>query len=99
MNKKELINAVAGLIGEKQSAIEAVNAVLDTIQVAVAKGDKVSIPGFGSFEQVHKPAYVARNPSTGEPVEVAESWAPKFKAGSEFKALVNEGGKTAHAAA
>lgn len=93
MNKKELVDAVVGRVGDRKTATEAVNAVLEAIQGAVASGDKVSITGFGAFEMVHKPARTARNPSTGDPIKVAESWGPKFRPGSDFKELVNAGGK------
>ncbi|MER6831302.1 HU family DNA-binding protein [Streptosporangium sp. NPDC000563] len=93
MNKKELVDAIADRVGDKKTATEAVNAVLDAIQTAVASGDKVSITGFGAFEMVHKPARTARNPSTGAEIHVAESWGPKFRPGSDFKELVNNGGK------
>jgi DNA-binding protein HU-beta len=95
MNKRELIDAIAARLDSKAQAAEAVNAVLDTIQAAVAGGGKVSIVGFGAFEMVHKPARTARNPSTGDPIKVAESWAPKFRPGADFKELVNDGGKKA----
>ncbi|MEV0830934.1 MULTISPECIES: HU family DNA-binding protein [Streptosporangiaceae] len=95
MNKKELVDAIADRVGDKKTAAEAVNAVLDTIQAAVASGDKVSITGFGAFEMVHKPARTARNPSTGAEIDVAESWGPKFRPGTEFKEAVNSGGKKA----
>ncbi|WP_326642819.1 HU family DNA-binding protein [Streptosporangium sp. NBC_01755] len=97
MNKKELVDAIADRVGDKKTATEAVNAVLDTIQTTVASGDKVSITGFGAFEMVHKPARTARNPSTGAQIDVAESWGPKFKPGLEFKEAVNAGGKKAAA--
>ncbi|MDP9865531.1 MULTISPECIES: HU family DNA-binding protein [Streptosporangium] len=95
MNKKELVDAIADRVGDKKTATEAVNAVLDAIQKAVAGGDKVSITGFGAFEMVHKPARTARNPSTGAEIKVAESWGPKFRPGSDFKELVNVEGKKA----
>ncbi|MEV0586269.1 HU family DNA-binding protein [Nonomuraea sp. NPDC050310] len=95
MNKRELVDAIAGRVGDKKTATEAVNAILEAIQNAVASGDKVSITGFGAFEMVHKPARTARNPSTGAEIKVAESWAPKFRPGSDFKELVNDGGKKA----
>ena len=47
MNKRDLIDAISGRLGDKKTATEAVNAVLDTIQHTVAKGDKVAITGFG----------------------------------------------------
>jgi DNA-binding protein HU-beta len=93
MNKRELVEAITDRVGDRKTATEAVNAVIDAIQKAVASGDKVSITGFGAFEMVNKPARTARNPSTGAEINVAESWAPKFRAGSDFKDLVNEGGK------
>jgi DNA-binding protein HU-beta len=91
MNKRDLIDAISGRLGDKKTATEAVNAVLDTIADAVAKGDKVSITGFGVFEKTERPARTARNPATGAAVSVPKSSVPKFRPGSEFKALVNGG--------
>lgn len=92
MNKRDLIDAISGRLGDKKTATEALNAVLDTIQSAVANGDKVAITGFGVFEKTERPARTARNPATGEPIEVKASSVPKFRAGADFKALVNDGG-------
>jgi len=89
MNKRDLIDAISGRLGDKKSATEALNAVLDTIQSAVANGDKVAITGFGVFEKSDRPARTARNPATGAPIQVAASSVPKFRAGADFKALVN----------
>lgn len=89
MNKRELIDAISGRLGDKKTATEAVNAVLETIQGAVAKGDKVSITGFGAFEKAERPARTARNPATGEAIKVPKSSVPKFRPGADFKALVN----------
>ncbi len=89
MNKRDLIDAISGRLGDKKTATEAVNAVLDTIQVTVAKGDKVAITGFGVFEKADRPARTARNPATGEPIKVPKSSVPKFRPGADFKALVN----------
>jgi DNA-binding protein HU-beta len=89
MNKRDLIDAISGRLGDKKSATEAVNAVLDTIQDAVAKGDKVAITGFGVFEKTERPARTARNPATGATIEVPKSSVPKFRPGADFKALVN----------
>ena len=84
MNKRDLIDAISGRLGDKKTATEAVNAVLDTIQLTVAKGDKVSITGFGVFEKQNRPARTARNPATGATIRV-----PKFRPGADFKAVVN----------
>jgi DNA-binding protein HU-beta len=89
MNKRDLIDAISGRLGDKKTATEAVNAVLDTIQAAVAKGDKVSITGFGVFEKTVRPARMARNPATGASIKVPKSSVPRFRAGSDFKAVVN----------
>jgi DNA-binding protein HU-beta len=88
MNKRDLIDAISDRIGSKKSATEAVNAVLDTIQRTVAKGDKVSITGFGVFEKQMRPARTARNPATGAAIKVPKTSVPKFRAGSDFKAMV-----------
>jgi DNA-binding protein HU-beta len=89
MNKRDLIDAISGRLGDKKTATEAVNAVLDTIQSTVAKGDKVAITGFGVFEKADRPARTARNPATGASIKVPKSAVPKFRAGADFKALVN----------
>ncbi len=89
MNKRDLIDAISGRLGDKKSATEALNAVLETIAAAVASGDKVAITGFGVFEKSERPARTARNPATGDPIEVAASSVPKFRPGADFKALVN----------
>jgi DNA-binding protein HU-beta len=89
MNKRDLIDAISGRLGDKKTATEAVNAVLDTIQDTVAKGDKVSITGFGVFEKTVRPARTARNPATGAAIKVPKSSVPTFRAGADFKALVN----------
>ncbi|HKB30601.1 MAG TPA: HU family DNA-binding protein [Streptosporangiaceae bacterium] len=89
MNKRDLIDAISGRLGDKKTATEAVNAVLDTIQATVAKGDKVAITGFGVFEKAVRPARTARNPATGAPIKVAKSSVPKFRPGADFKAMVN----------
>jgi DNA-binding protein HU-beta len=89
MNKRDLIDAISGRLGDKKTATEAVNAVLETIQATVAKGDKVAITGFGVFEKAVRPARTARNPATGAAIKVPKSSVPKFRAGADFKAVVN----------
>jgi DNA-binding protein HU-beta len=89
MNKRDLIDAISGRMGDKKTATEAVNAVLDTIQSTVAKGDKVAITGFGVFEKANRPARTARNPATGAAIKVPKSSVPRFRAGADFKNMVN----------
>ena len=93
MNKGQLIEAISGRLGDRRSATEAVNAVLETIQSTVANGDKVAITGFGVFEKSERQARTGRNPATGAAIQVPASSVPKFRPGAGFKALVNAGNK------
>lgn len=90
MNKTEMIKKVARQTnGATQKDIAVVvDTVIDTIVNTVASGEKVSIAGFGVFESVERAARTGRNPQTGEPIEIAASKAPKFKAGKAFKDAV-----------
>ena len=102
MNRAELIDAIRDRLGiEKRTAEHAVDAVLDTITRAVAKGEKVAIAGFGVFEKVDRAARTGRNPRTGETVKVKKTSVPKFRPGSQFKGVVSGAvklGKVADAA-
>jgi DNA-binding protein HU-beta len=89
MNKRDLVDALSARLGDKKSAAEALNAVLETIQSAVANGEKVSIAGFGVFEKYERPARTARNPATGAEIHVAAQSVPRFRPGADFKELVN----------
>ncbi|MFI0485255.1 HU family DNA-binding protein [Actinomadura sp. 9N215] len=88
MNKRELVDTISDRLGSKKAAAEALDAILEAIQNAVAKGDKVAITGFGSFEKADRPARTARNPATGKPIQVPATSVPKFKPGADFKNLV-----------
>lgn len=99
MNKTELIEAVAESAGlTKSDSEKAVNSFLETVTEAVRGGDKVTIPGFGSFSVSDRKARTGRNPQTGATIKIAASKAPKFTAGSGFKAAVNSKGKAKPAA-
>ncbi len=90
MNKAELIDLVAERAEiSKKDATAAVDAVFDSIKGAVAKGDKVSLSGFGIFEKSDRAARTGRNPQTGDPVNIAATSVPKFRAGAEFKKHVS----------
>lgn len=92
MNKSELIDAVAAKTElTKAAAGRAVEMVLDTIAEAVAKGDSVSVIGFGSFEARKRAARTGKNPQTGEALNIAASTVPAFKAGKAFKDRVAAG--------
>ncbi|NWF37910.1 HU family DNA-binding protein [Mariprofundus sp. NF] len=89
MNKADLVNHVAASADlSKSAAGDAVEAVLSGISGALAGGDSVSIVGFGTFSVAERAARTARNPRTGEAIEVGPSKAPKFKAGKALKDAV-----------
>jgi len=90
MNKSELVDAVAATTsGTKADAQAHVDAVLDSITKALQRGDKVALTGFGTFEVRDRAARTARNPQTGETIQVKASKAPAFKAGKALKDAVN----------
>jgi DNA-binding protein HU-beta len=91
MNKSELIETLSGRLGDRKSATTALDAVLTEIQNTVAKGDKVSITGFGVFEKRVRAARTARNPRTGEAVKVKKTSVPAFRPGATFKEQVAAG--------
>ena len=66
-----------------------VNAILDEISDAMARGDRVELRGFGAFSVKHRPARVGRNPRTGEQVKVEEKSNPFFKTGKEMRERMN----------
>lgn len=90
MNKQELIQAAADATDLSRAQVaEALDAVLDTITQAMKDGEKVTLTGFGSFEARERAARTARNPQTGEPVEVPAGRTPAFKPGGPLKDAVN----------
>lgn len=89
MNKGELIDKVAGEIGvTKKEAKTAVESVFSTITGCLAKGDAVRLVGFGTFGIRKRAARAARNPRTGETIQVKAMKVPFFKAGKELKEKV-----------
>jgi len=89
MTKAELIVKVADEAKlTRKDAEQAVNTVLNSISVALAEGDKVSIAGFGVFEVRERAAHSGRNPRTGEPMTIAAAKVPSFKAGKALKDAV-----------
>ena len=89
MNKTEFINAVAEKEGiEKKCAEKAVNAVFATIAQELAKGEKIQLVGFGTFEIRERAEKQGRNPRTGETMTVPASKVPAFKAGAALKDAV-----------
>ncbi len=91
MNKSELIEAVAKRTGEnKAAASRAVDAVIESVVAAVAKGDNVTLVGFGTFKSSKRAARDGKNPKTGEKIRIAAATVPRFTAGAGFKAAVGK---------
>lgn len=89
MNKTELAAAVAAKAEmTKKDAEKAVNAVLETLADTLAKGEKVQLVGFGTFETKARAERTAKNPRTGETVTVPATRVPGFKAGQALKSKV-----------
>lgn len=89
MNKVELIAAVAEKAElSKKDAEKAVAAILESIEEAVAAGDKVQLVGFGTFEVRAREERMGRNPRTKESITIPASKQPVFKAGKAFKDAV-----------
>ena len=90
MNKTELVRVVAEKADLTQAvAADAVNAMVDAIVESLVEGNEVAILGFGSFKVTDRPARTARNPQTGEMVEVPESKAVSFKVSKALKEKLN----------
>jgi DNA-binding protein HU-beta len=89
MNKTELIDAVADRTGVAKSTVDDVlKGMTDTIESQVAKGDKIAIPGFISFQKVQRAARTGRNPRTGETINIPASATVKVTAGARLKSSV-----------
>jgi DNA-binding protein HU-beta len=90
LNKTELIDSVAGATGETKRVVGSViEEFVNQVQKQVKKGEKVTVPGFGTFSRRARPARTARNPRTGEQIKVKASKVPAFKAGAGFKNYVS----------
>lgn len=92
MNKSDLVVAVTSKLPNLTAKdVEAVvNIVFDGMTDALAKGDRIEIRGFGSFEVRTRRARKGRNPKTGESVELNVRHVPFFKVGKELKESVNK---------
>ena len=90
MNKAELVESVANATGESKRVVSGVlDEIVTTVQKQVKKGEKVTLPGFGTFERRARSARTARNPQTGDPIKIKATKVPAFKPGAGFKSLVS----------
>lgn len=92
MNKAELVAAVAEKTNStKKDAEASINAFLETVEVALEKGEKVQLIGFGTFETRSRKARQGRNPrKPDEIIKIPASKAPVFKAGKALKDAINK---------
>ena len=91
MNKEELVQEISkkAKVTQKQAA-EVLGSLVATVQKTVAKGEKVTLVGFGTFEPRKRAARTGRNPQTGKEIKIAAKTVPAFSAGKKFKELVNK---------
>lgn len=91
MNKEELVKEVSKKAKVSQKdAVEVVAAILDTIEGALANGERVTLVGFGTFEAHKRAARTGRNPQTGAPLKIEAKTVPAFVAGKKFKGLLDK---------
>ena len=91
MNRKELVTAVAENADLEQKTVDAVLRGLQaTLEDAVAKGEKVSLPGFFNVSVGQRAAREGRNPATGDTIQIAAAKTVKFTAGSALKEAANK---------
>ena len=91
MTKADLVESIAAATGvSKKDTGLIVNIILENISSALVKNDKVELRGFGSFKVKSRRSRMARNPRTGESVQVPAKLVPYFKASNELKARLNK---------
>ena len=89
MNKQAIIEVVHEKCGgTKVSAEQAVDTMIESIIDSLKKGEEVSIAGLGIFSVKLRAARTARNPRTGEAIQVPEMTVPKFRAAKALKEAV-----------
>ncbi|GGF85501.1 integration host factor subunit beta [Azorhizobium oxalatiphilum] len=93
MIKSELVQKIAEANPHlyQRDVENIVNAILDQIVDALAKGDRVELRGFGAFSVKHREARTGRNPRTGKQVDVTSKSVPYFKTGKEMRERLNDG--------
>jgi nucleoid DNA-binding protein len=85
MNKSELITAMAQALNNKNDAKSALDCLLDAISTTLSKGDKVTLPGLGTFKVTKRKARTGRNPRTGEAIKIKAHNVPQFAPGKKLK--------------
>jgi len=91
MNKGDLVERIAASTGiSKTSAAAAIDTIIDAVTIALKKGDRVTLVGFGTFSVSHRKARSGRNPQTGGVIKIAARRVAKFTPGVELKKHVNK---------
>jgi DNA-binding protein HU-beta len=89
LNRKQLVDSIQKHTAVARSDVDKVlGSLIQHTQIAVKKGERVSLVGFGTFERRDRKARTARNPRTGTPVKVKATKIPAFRAGQGFKDVV-----------
>jgi DNA-binding protein HU-beta len=89
LNRKELVDAIQKHTAVARTDVDKVlGSLIQHTQVAVKKGERVALVGFGTFERQDRKARTARNPRSGAPVKVKATKVPRFRAGQGFKDVV-----------
>jgi len=89
MTKAELIDKIASGAGlTKSDAAKALDATIDSIRIAMKKGQKVTLVGFGTFSVSKRKARKGRNPRTGAEIKIPATKVPKFTSGKALKNAV-----------
>ena len=90
MNKQELISTVASKTKmSKSSVLNITDALFDTIEGSLKKGQKVQMVGFGSWSRIRRKARTGRNPQTGKPLNIPARNVAKFSMGQHLYDLLN----------
>ena len=90
MNKEELVQEISkkAKVTQKEAA-DVLSALVETVEKSVAKGQKVTLVGFGTFEPRKRAARNGRNPQTGKEIKIPAKTVPVFSAGKKFNDVVN----------
>ena len=89
MNKADLVQELANWTGlTKKASRQAIDAITSVITDALARGEKVTLVGFGTFQVMQRRAKRGRNPQTGEEIRIPAQNVPKFKAGEKLLGAV-----------
>jgi DNA-binding protein HU-beta len=90
VNKTELVERIAEKADlSRRDAESAVEAALKTIEEQLARGEEITLTGFGKFHVADRSARQGRNPQTGATIQIKASRVPRFSAGSKLKQVVN----------